>query len=148
MNGNDVFANTWSYMHALMLHWFSKTQHIMALRDITGPHSCLSSLEKWHLRVKRSILYSIPLSTDSWQLWNRYADTPFRISAFSGQECRTGVLEWSTGLERLEWRLEWNAGMETCCRLIGTGHVALMILYPTLVVDLLAHITQWNIVGN
>ena len=32
-----------------------------------------------------------------------------RVSAFSGLECWTGVLEWSTGMESLEWSeaLEW-----------------------------------------
>ena len=32
-----------------------------------------------------------------------------RVSAFSGLECWTGVLEWSTGIESLEWSeaLEW-----------------------------------------
>ena len=33
----------------------------------------------------------------------------YRVSAFSGLECWTGVLEWSTGMESLEWSeaLEW-----------------------------------------
>ena len=33
----------------------------------------------------------------------------FGVSAFSGLECWTGVPEWSTGMESLEWSeaLEW-----------------------------------------
>ena len=34
-------------------------------------------------------------------------DSGNRVSAFSGLECWTGVLEWSTGMESLEWT-HWN----------------------------------------
>ena len=36
-------------------------------------------------------------------------DAKFRVSAFSGLECWTGVLDWSTGVESLEWSTAWSA---------------------------------------